>query len=74
LVEKYFDVIRHVHVNETDGGHCGTADYDFTPVLAALKRLNYPGWVSLEAFDFAPGAERIAPESLRYLEGLIGKL
>jgi hypothetical protein len=30
--------------------------------------------VSLEAFDFAPGAERIASESLRYLEGIIEKL
>lgn len=74
LIEKHFDLIRHVHVNETDGGHCGTGDYDFAPVLAALKRLDYRGWVSLEAFDFSPGAERIAAESLRYLEGIIRKL
>lgn len=74
LVERHFGLIKHVHVNETDGGHCGTGDYGFTPVLAALKRLDYQGWISLEAFDFAPGAERIASESLRYLEGLIEKL
>jgi len=29
------------------------------------------GWVSLEAFDFAPGAERLANESLRHLEAQI---
>jgi sugar phosphate isomerase/epimerase len=74
LIEKHFPLIRHVHVNETDGGHCGTGDYDFGAVLAALKRLEYKGWVSLEAFDFAPGAERIASESLRHLEGIIEKL
>ncbi len=74
LVERHFDLIRHVHVNETDGGHCGTGDYDFAPVLATLKRLDYQGWISLEAFDFAPGAERIAAESLRYLESIIEKL
>ena len=74
LVERHFDIIRHVHVNETDGGHCGTGDYDFAPVLATLKRLNYQGWISLEAFDFAPGAERIATESLRYLNSIIEKL
>jgi sugar phosphate isomerase/epimerase len=74
LVEKHFEWIRHVHVNETDGGHCGTGDYDFAPVFAALKRLHYKGWISLEAFDFSPGAERIAPESLRYLEAIIRKL
>lgn len=74
LIERHFQHIRHVHVNETDGGHCGTGDYDFAPVLAALKRLNYTGWISLEAFDFAPGAERIAAESLKYLNGIIEKL
>jgi sugar phosphate isomerase/epimerase len=74
LVERYFDIIGHVHVNETDGGHCGTGDYDFAPVLATLKRLNYQGWISLEAFDFSPGAERIAGESLRYLNSIIEKL
>ncbi|HEY3442007.1 MAG TPA: sugar phosphate isomerase/epimerase family protein [Paludibaculum sp.] len=74
LVERYFDVIRHIHVNETDGGHCGTGHYEFGPVLAALKRLEFGGWISLEAFDFAPGAERIASESLRYLNSIIEKI
>ena len=74
LIERYFEFIRHVHVNETDGGHCGTGDYDFEPVLRTLKRLNYSGWISLEAFDFSPGPERIASESLRYLNGIIEKL
>jgi len=74
LIERYFPLIRHVHVNETDGGHCGTGDYDFRPVLAALKRLGYQGWISLEAFDFTPGAERIATESIRYLNSIIEEL
>ena len=67
LVDRYFDVIRHVHVNETDGGHCGTGDYDFKPLLRILKERNYRGWVSLEAFQFEPGAEAIARGSLNYL-------
>jgi D-psicose/D-tagatose/L-ribulose 3-epimerase len=67
LVEKYFDVIRHVHVNEMDGKHPGMGDYDFKPVLRTLKRLGYQGWVSLEAFDFSFGAERIARDSIHYL-------
>jgi sugar phosphate isomerase/epimerase len=74
IVEKHFKHIRHVHVNETDGGHCGTGNYEFAPVLATLKRLNYKGWISLEAFDFSPGAERIAAESLRYLTAISDKL
>jgi sugar phosphate isomerase/epimerase len=74
LVERHFDLIRHVHVNEMDGKHCGRGDYDFKPVLRVLKRLNYQGWVSLEAFDFSFGAETIANESLRFLEGEIARL
>ena len=57
LVDRYFDFIRHVHVNELDGRHCGAGNYDFKPVLEMLRRREYQGWVSLEAFDFTPGAE-----------------
>jgi len=74
LVERYYDFIRHVHVNEMDGRHPGTGSYDFKPVLGVLRRRGYGGWVSLEAFDFTPGAEKIAKDSLRYLEGEIAKL
>jgi sugar phosphate isomerase/epimerase len=68
LIERYFPHIRHVHVNELDGSHCGAGDYDFRPIFGALNRMNYKGWVSLEAFDFSYGAERLATESLRHLE------
>ena len=74
LVDRYFDFIRHVHVNELDGRHCGAGSYDFKPVLEVLKRRGYTGWVSLEAFDFTPGAERLANESLRHLENQIDRL
>src|SRR5690242_4432014 len=29
LVDRYFDLIRHVHVNELDGRHCGWGAYDY---------------------------------------------
>jgi len=74
LVDRYFEYIRHVHVNEMDGRHCGTGDYDYKPVLELLGRRRYAGWISLEAFDFTPGAERLAGESLRHLESEIAKL
>jgi D-psicose/D-tagatose/L-ribulose 3-epimerase len=74
LVDRYFDYIRHVHVNELDGKHCGQGNYDFKPLLEVLRRRSYAGWVSLEAFDFTPGSERIASESLRHLEAEIAKL
>lgn len=67
LVDRYYGYIRHVHVNEMDGRHCGTADYDFAAIFDVLRRRGYNRWVSLEAFDFTPGAETIAVESIAHL-------
>ena len=74
LVDRHFDLIRHVHVNEMDGSHCGHGTYDFKPVLEVLRRGDYRGWVSLEAFNFDYGAEALVNESLRHLESEIAKL
>jgi sugar phosphate isomerase/epimerase len=68
LVDRYFDLIRHVHINEMDGRHPGAGNYDFKPLFEVLRRRGYAGWVSLEAFDFTPGAEKIAADSLRFVE------
>jgi D-psicose/D-tagatose/L-ribulose 3-epimerase len=67
LIEKHFDVIKHIHVNEMDGRYPGTGDYDFGALLKKLEALNYKGWVSLEVFDFKPSALEIAQSSFEYL-------
>jgi D-psicose/D-tagatose/L-ribulose 3-epimerase len=74
LVDRYFDYIRHIHVNELDGKHCGAGDYDYKPVLSVLRKRGYEGWISLEAFDFTPGAEQLANASLRHIENEIRQL
>lgn len=74
LVDRYFDQIRHVHVNEMDGSHPAPGGYDFKPVFRTLRRRGYQGWISLEAFDFAYGEERLVTESLRYLEQVIAEV
>jgi sugar phosphate isomerase/epimerase len=70
LIEKYFHMIRHVHLQEMDGKYPGAGSYDFAQVMQTLKRLSYKGWVSMEVMDFTPGPEKIAVESLRYIKGL----
>lgn len=72
LIEQYFGLIRHVHVNEMDGRHPGTGTYDFARVFSALERLAYRGWVSVEAFDFTVGAETIARESMERMKRAAG--
>ena len=71
LLERYFDLIRHVHVNELDGRHPGTGTYDFQAILEVLHLLGYAGWISLEAFDFTAGADSIASDSLHYLQSIV---
>ena len=74
LVERYFPMIRHVHINEMDGRWPGSGHSDYVPLLRTLKRKNYRGWISLEVFDFKAGAENIGRASIGYLKGLESKL
>ena len=75
LVARHWDRIRHIHVNELDGSHPRPGGgYDFKPVLQVAKERAYGGWVSLEAFDFSPGAETIVNESIAYLRAEIAAL
>ena len=74
LVDRHFDLIRHVHVNEMDGKHPGCGDYDFLPVMQVLHRRGYTGWISVETFDCSFGAERIMAESLRRMQAVIAKI
>ena len=70
LPERYFEKIRHVHVNEVDGRHPSTGEIDFARVLQLMKDREYQGWFSLEVFDFEAGPERIARESIDYLKSV----
>ncbi len=75
LVDKHWEKIRHIHINELDGGypHPG-GGYDFKPVLQVAKNRGAGRWVSMEVFDFTPGAERIVNEAITYLRDEIAQL
>ena len=75
LVIKHWDLIRHIHVNELDGSYARPGGgYDFKPVLQVAKDRGFDGWVSMEVFDFAPGADRMINESMAYLRDEIAQL
>jgi sugar phosphate isomerase/epimerase len=46
-------------------------DIDFRPIMEALLASGYDRWVSVEVFDFSPGAEETARQSFRCLNGLL---
>ena len=76
LIRKYYAHIYHVHVMEMDGRHLGTgtAVNDYVPAFKTLRELGYDRWVSLEVFDFTPGGERIANESMKVLKEIERKV
>ena len=75
LVARHWDRIGRIHVNELDGSHPRPGGgYDFKSVLQVAKERAYGGWVSLEAFDFSPGAETIVNELIAYLQAEIAAL
>lgn len=59
--------LKHVHANDANRLGPGMGETDFEPLAKALKEVNYDGFVSVEVFDFSPGAERIAKKSIDYL-------
>ncbi|MBT8364533.1 MAG: sugar phosphate isomerase/epimerase [Deltaproteobacteria bacterium] len=66
--------LKHVHVNDPNGRGPGFGNLQFAPLLKILHEADYPGYVSVEVFDFKPDPQTIAGRSLGYLHGILESL
>jgi sugar phosphate isomerase/epimerase len=74
LIHRHKDICGHFHVNDSNLLGPGMGETDYHPILKALQDVNYSGWVSVEVFDYSPGAEHIARESLKYMQQVLNDL
>lgn len=74
LLRRHRAVLAHVHANDPDKQGPGFGELDFHPIFNALGEIDYQGWVSVEVFDFAPGPERLARESIEYMRSVLDDL
>ena len=77
------DSFVHVHISENDRGTPGTGHVHWDETFRALRRVNYDGWLTIEAFgrflpalaaatrvwrDLFPSSEEVYTQGLRFLK------
>lgn len=74
LIRRHHAVTGHFHANDANRRGPGFGDVDFVPIFQSLKDVGYEGWVSVEVFDYSPGVETLARESIEYMEQCVDEL
>ena len=76
--------INHIHISENDRGTPGKGHVPWSETFAAIKKINYDNWLTIEAFgralpdlaaatrvwrDFFPSKEEVYEEGYKFIKG-----
>jgi sugar phosphate isomerase/epimerase len=71
LIARYARPAGHFHAQDVNLRGPGMGNIEFGPILKALVASGYDRWVSVEVFDFSPGAEETARQSIACLRSAL---
>ncbi len=68
LTRRYAPLAGHFHAQDVNLRAPGMGEVDFGPIMQALVDAHYDRWVSIEVFDFSPGAQETARQGIACLK------
>jgi D-psicose/D-tagatose/L-ribulose 3-epimerase len=69
-IKKFGRRAKHVHANDPSrhAPGMGNAPVDFFPILEALTKSGYAGWISVEPFIYEPDPDTVARTAIETLK------
>jgi sugar phosphate isomerase/epimerase len=74
IIRENAALLAHFHANDPNKLGPGMGEVDFLPIFQTLGQIDYQGWVSVEVFDYTPGPEYLAGESIAYMQRVLEEL